>query len=912
MTEMLLTLLWLFFRVFFGRRLTVYSFNRLCGLKDTVVRWVVCRKCSQVYPEGTAPDVCGHVLWPTHKQSRYRKPCGQRLFFTRHLASGKQSRIPRLILPYQPITAQLERIFNRVGMEAVAQHWRTRAMAEGMYGDVYDGSVWKRFQTVEGKPFLADSAGLTIGLQLNLDWFNAHRHQIYSVGVVYAAILNLPREQRFLRENMLAIMLLPGGEERKHKLQFLLKPMIDELNHLWLSGTTIHTPSSASGRLLRAAVLCVACDSPAARKMCGFRGHKAVSSCTKCSALFQCGTDDAELIASRKAAAASAASASSSSSSSSAAASSVDEKEEKNEGEEEDEEEEEAEEEDQYARGLPDGCGSFCENAERRTVEQHRAAQALLLKADSPAAQTRVSKQTGFSVTALLALPYFDSVEMCVIDPMHSLYLGTAHYVIDFWIEQKILTPAKLRRMQKALDDIELPTDVQGIKRKIGTAKLLCPLPFAFFFPFPPLLGRLNLSVCFAGSKFASVTAAEWKFFACVVGTYLLTPHLPSEELALWRLYADATRLISQRLITERQLDQAHNLFRQFGLLWQKAPNRATRVTSNMHSHLHLRDCVHAFGPVYAFWLFGFERYNGLINSVPSNNRNLEASLLQHIAAHSQLTNCYDLPALQSLSAEQTEWVQTVSGTQRKNRDWSCENTDGAALCGLAALRSGGANQLTGSEQIACAPGVPIKKPVAISDSEFNRIDQSVRAVYARRGITAKVDRSSLVRHQSYHILSEPFGSVLQRNKRNANVMVGRVMPARAVASASSSSSAAAAAVQYELRAAEVQCFWEVKVQLYYPPISASLPATEIAKQLQRAKIGAAGVLHRFAEVSWYARAEFDPFSEEELWMFTQLASDASCIVPLTALRNRFVAGPRLGENGPCFVACLLPSGFTA
>lgn len=43
-------------------------------------------------------------------------------------------------------------------------------------------------------------------------------------------------------------------------------------------------------------------------------------------------------------------------------------------------------------------------------------------------------------------------------------------------------------------------------------------------------------------------------------------------------------------------------------------------VTPNMHMHLHLADCLQDFGPFHAFWLFSFERYNGLlgINNQPT------------------------------------------------------------------------------------------------------------------------------------------------------------------------------------------------------------------------------------------------------------------------------------------------------
>ena len=34
-----------------------------------------------------------------------------------------------------------------------------------------------------------------------------------------------------------------------------------------------------------------------------------------------------------------------------------------------------------------------------------------------------------------------------------------------------------------------------------------------------------------------------------------------------------------------------------------------------MHLAAHLTDCVRNHGPVYAFWLFAFERMNGIASS---------------------------------------------------------------------------------------------------------------------------------------------------------------------------------------------------------------------------------------------------------------------------------------------------------
>ena len=47
-------------------------------------------------------------------------------------------------------------------------------------------------------------------------------------------------------------------------------------------------------------------------------------------------------------------------------------------------------------------------------------------------------------------------------------------------------------------------------------------------------------------------------------------------------------------------------------------------ATPNMHMHCHLASCIKDYGPLHTFWLFSFERYNGLLGSMPNNNRAVE------------------------------------------------------------------------------------------------------------------------------------------------------------------------------------------------------------------------------------------------------------------------------------------------
>jgi hypothetical protein len=52
-------------------------------------------------------------------------------------------------------------------------------------------------------------------------------------------------------------------------------------------------------------------------------------------------------------------------------------------------------------------------------------------------------------------------------------------------------------------------------------------------------------------------------------------------------------------------------------------------VTPNMHMHVHLIDVMKNFGPVREFWLFSFERYNGLLSHQPKGTYMIESQLMK-------------------------------------------------------------------------------------------------------------------------------------------------------------------------------------------------------------------------------------------------------------------------------------------
>lgn len=89
-----------------------------------------------------------------------------------------------------------------------------------------------------------------------------------------------------------------------------------------------------------------------------------------------------------------------------------------------------------------------------------------------------------------------------------------------------------------------------------------------------------------------------------------------------------ACTLFCSPVITEGKARLGHTYLFQFCDGFQKLYGKG-KVTPNMHLHTHILDCILDYGPVYSFWLFSFERYNGLLGNYITNQRSPEIQLMR-------------------------------------------------------------------------------------------------------------------------------------------------------------------------------------------------------------------------------------------------------------------------------------------
>ena len=205
---------------------------------------------------------------------------------------------------------------------------------------------------------------------------------------MYLVLMNLPRSERFKRENVLLVGIIPGPSEPPLTINTYLSPLVDELLLLWDTGVMLKHSGSCFPQLFKGALLCVACDVSAARKVCGFTGHASAAGCSKCMKRFKTG-----------------------------------------------------------GIGTPSDYSGFDYCYPRQNNEQGRQANEIKNQTSQDDAD-KLTSLYGTRYTELLRLPYFDSVRFTIIDPMHNLFLGTAKRMLEIWLDENKLDIGDLQAVQ--------------------------------------------------------------------------------------------------------------------------------------------------------------------------------------------------------------------------------------------------------------------------------------------------------------------------------------------------------------------------------------------------------------------------------------------------------------------------------
>ena len=140
----------------------------------------------------------------------------------------------------------------------------------------------------------------------------------------------------------------------------------------------------------------------------------------------------------------------------------------------------------------------------------------------------------------------------------------------------------------------------------------------------PANLGRMPTQI---DSK-ATFTADQWKNWTIYFSVYCLHDLLPKPQIECWRHFVLACCYLCKKALSETDIVIADSLLLRFCSRMEQLYGTSV-ITPNMHMHGHLSECIRDYGPLHTFWLFSFERYNGLLGIQPNNNRSIEMQLIK-------------------------------------------------------------------------------------------------------------------------------------------------------------------------------------------------------------------------------------------------------------------------------------------
>ncbi|GET55988.1 hypothetical protein GLOIN_2v1775288 [Rhizophagus irregularis DAOM 181602=DAOM 197198] len=246
-------------------------------------------------------------------------------------------------------------------------------------------------------------------------------------------------------------------------------------------------------------------------------------------------------------------------------------------------------------------------------------------RCNSDAARKRFIKETGVRCrsNALLISGH------CEVDSKTNL---------DRW---GILTPNSLNKIQKKMDEFQIPSDLGRIPGKIHS-----------------------------GEGFANFTADQWRIFFTIYSTVSLWEHLSDVDRRILNHFVRVCSILVNQILESNLVDEAHRSLIEIVKLIENHHGR-DKITPNLHFSLHLRDCSSDYGPLYAFWCFSFERINGILGSLPNSNRKIESELMRRLMFDKQIENIIssgiEVKGLELLNSQRT--IGSLSVTDEFSSD---------------------------------------------------------------------------------------------------------------------------------------------------------------------------------------------------------------------------------------------------
>ncbi len=561
------------------------------------------------FPNSKKAKACGNILWKPSQKKRVleKKKTGRgparvvvpdaavdmKVYgeVLNKKAAAPKVWIPKVVFPRLKLFSRLRELFQRTGFAADIEQWRTRNIPAGFMADVYDSAMWERLQSLTLPDGVTTvpllSKKYQLALSLSVDWFGQFIHTKHSSAPLFLSIQNLPRRRRFLLTNIIMAGMLPGPREPKDA-SMLLRPLVEELHLLAVNGIDLLVETENKVQNINIRVVLYSINCDLPAKS-KVTGHAGHGAMQGCSFCTQEFPHDANA---------------------NKCLTSCD------------------------IERIPEG-----RNIEwpwriirypSRTTQQHRADIAAWEAKPNQAQRNASKKATGAYRTAFTRLWYFDTIGQVALDTFHNLYLGTPKHYMELLVATDVIDRAAQQIIQKWLADIKLPKAYGRLPQKIATSD--------------------------PKAAFSDLLGADWRMWTlywsepALHAAGLLTGKDKKEMLEPWLTYTRACRLIDSSYLSHDEIWEANHLFEQFHWEFQELFGEAA-CRPNIHAHLHVCQTILRLGPSKSTWVIAYERMNGHVGRIPTNNRQIEIQQLKRML--------------------QTSKVATLSGElHQRNPDW--------------------------------------------------------------------------------------------------------------------------------------------------------------------------------------------------------------------------------------------------
>jgi hypothetical protein len=200
------------------------------------------------------------------------------------------------------------------------------------------------------------------------------------------------------------------------------------------------------------------------------------------------------------------------------------------------------------------------------------------------------------------------------VDALHNLYLGTANRMMTWW----------KTNINPATGEVYLSnTDFKDMAEK---AKLIIVPP-----QFTPISHKI-------ASGFSGLKGDEWRSWVFVYSSLLLKGKITGNAMTCWMKFLKVNQVLGWPSITDVEIKEAHKLLKEFGKECADIYG-INLIPPNFHLHLHLKNTIRDFGPIYSTWLYGMER-DGDIKDVNTNfKQGLEATFMKKYLQHVHAKN---------------------------------------------------------------------------------------------------------------------------------------------------------------------------------------------------------------------------------------------------------------------------------